>query len=107
MSVTELETAVREKLGLLIVVYNDAAYGAEVHHFGPMGEPTLLVEFGPRDFAGVASALGVPAHAVRSLDDLDGLRGWLAERDGPCLLDCKVDPEVRAEWLQEAFKGGA
>jgi hypothetical protein len=49
----------------------------------------------------------VPAHAVRSLDDLDRLRGWLAERDGTCLLDCKVDLEVRAEWLQEAFKGGA
>jgi thiamine pyrophosphate-dependent acetolactate synthase large subunit-like protein len=89
------------------VVIDDGAYGAEVHHFGPMGEPTELVEFGARDFAGVANALGVPAHAVRSLDDLDRLRGWLAERDGTYLLDCKVDPEVRAEWLQEAFKGGA
>jgi hypothetical protein len=44
---------------------------------------------------------------VRSLDDLSALSGWLAERDGPYLLDCKVDPQARAEWLQEAFKGGA
>ena len=37
MSIAELETAVRLGLGLLVVVYNDAAYGAEVHHFGPDG----------------------------------------------------------------------
>ena len=35
MAIAELETAVRLGLGLVIVVYNDHAYGAEVHHFGP------------------------------------------------------------------------
>ena len=39
MSVAELVTAVRLGLPLLVVVYNDAAYGAEVHHFGPHGHP--------------------------------------------------------------------
>ena len=107
MALGELDAAAAARVPLLVVVVDDGAYGAEVHHFGPMGEPTELVEFGARDFAGVANALGVPAHTVRSLDDLEGLRGWLAGRDGPCLLDCKVDPGVRAEWLQEAFKGGA
>ena len=37
MSVAELTTVDRLKLPLVIVVYNDAAYGAEVHHFGPDG----------------------------------------------------------------------
>ena len=37
MAIAELETAVRLGLRLLVVVYNDAAYGAEVHHFGPDG----------------------------------------------------------------------
>ena len=39
MSATELVTAVRLALPLLVVVYDDAAYGAEVHHFGPDGHP--------------------------------------------------------------------
>jgi thiamine pyrophosphate-dependent acetolactate synthase large subunit-like protein len=107
MALGELDAAAAARVPLLVVVVDDGAYGAEVHHFGPMGEPTRLAEFGPRDFAGVAGALGVRAHTVRSVDDLDGLRGWLAEGDGPFLLDCKADPQVRAEWLQEAFKGGA
>ena len=33
MGIAELETAVRLGLGLLVVVYDDAGYGAEVHHF--------------------------------------------------------------------------
>jgi thiamine pyrophosphate-dependent acetolactate synthase large subunit-like protein len=107
MALGELDAASAGRLPLLVVVIDDGAYGAEVHHFGPMGEPTSLVEFGQRDFAGVAAALGVRGHTVRALDDLAALSGWLAERDGPYLLDCKVDPETRAEWLQEAFKGGA
>ena len=35
MSASELETVVRLGLPMVVVVYNDAAYGAEVHHFGP------------------------------------------------------------------------
>ena len=37
MALGELETAARYRLPMLVVVYNDAAYGAEVHHFGPWG----------------------------------------------------------------------
>src|SRR5699024_11112448 len=33
MSHVELDTAVRMKIPLVVVVYNDSAYGAEVHHF--------------------------------------------------------------------------
>src|ERR687892_2589189 len=39
MAAGELETAARLRLPLLAVVYNDPAYGAEVHHFGPDGQP--------------------------------------------------------------------
>ncbi|WP_344982814.1 thiamine pyrophosphate-dependent enzyme [Deinococcus rubellus] len=33
IAISESEMAVRLKLPLVCVVYNDAAYGAEVHHF--------------------------------------------------------------------------
>lgn len=109
MSLGELDSAAAQRLPVLVVVIDDGAYGAEVHHFGPMGESTALVEFGQRDFAGVARALGMPGATVRALKDLDApaLAEWISRRDGPFLLDCKVDPHIRAEWLQEAFRGGA
>ena len=40
MSATELETVVRLGLPMLVVVYDDHAYGAEVHHFGPGAHPS-------------------------------------------------------------------
>jgi len=34
----------------------------------------------------------------------DDLRGWLANPDGPMVLDAKIDPDIVAEWLEEAFR---
>jgi TPP-dependent 2-oxoacid decarboxylase len=39
MGAAELETVVRLGLPMVIVVYDDEGYGAEVHHFGPHGTP--------------------------------------------------------------------
>jgi thiamine pyrophosphate-dependent acetolactate synthase large subunit-like protein len=104
MALGELETAARCRLPMLVVVYNDAAYGAEVHHFGPMGRPVELARFPQTDFAALARAAGAEGITVRSEDDLSPVRGWLDIRDRPLVVDAKVNPEVRAEWLAEAFR---
>lgn len=104
MALGELETAARYRLPMLVVVYNDAAYGAEVHHFGPMGHPVDLARFPDTDFAALARAAGAEGLTVRSVEDLAPLKSWLGRREGPLVIDAKVNPEVRAEWLEEAFR---
>jgi thiamine pyrophosphate-dependent acetolactate synthase large subunit-like protein len=103
MSLPELETAARLSLPMLIVVFNDAAYGAEVHHFGPDGFPVDLVRFPDTDFAALARAAGAEAVTVRDAGDLSGIERWLGDRTGPMLVDAKIVPTVVAEWLPEAF----
>ncbi|GAA2052692.1 thiamine pyrophosphate-binding protein [Catenulispora yoronensis] len=106
MSAAELETAVRERLGLVIVVYNDAGYGAEVHHFGPHGHDLGTVTFPDTDLAAIARGYGCQAATVRTPEDLDALVDWLAgPRDRPLLLDAKVAAEQASWWLEEAFRG--
>jgi thiamine pyrophosphate-dependent acetolactate synthase large subunit-like protein len=106
MSLPELETVARLGLNLLIVVYNDAAYGAEVHHFATLGKPTDIVRFPDTDFAAIARACGLEGLTVRSPEDLAPAAGWLAgDRRKALLIDAKVIPTVVAEWLEEAFKG--
>jgi thiamine pyrophosphate-dependent acetolactate synthase large subunit-like protein len=106
MSVAELATAARLGAPLLIVVYNDAAYGAEVHHFGPHGHPLDTVVFPDTDFAAVARGFGCAAATVRVPDDLTVVRDWLAgDRGRPLLLDAKVVANEGSWWLQEAFRG--
>ena len=104
MSLPELETLARLRLPMLVVIYNDAAYGAEVHHFRPQGQPVELVQFPDTDFAALASATGARGLTVRSEEDLAAIEPWLAERDGPLVVDAKITPDFCAEWLEEAFK---
>ena len=104
MALGEMETAARYRLPMLVVIYNDAAYGAEVHHFGPMGRPVDVARFPDTDFAALARAAGAEGITVRNKGDLSPVRDWLERRDRPLVIDAKVNPEVRAEWLAEAFR---
>lgn len=107
MSLGELDTLMRSGLAMLVVVVNDAAYGAEVHLASYVGLPPDRALFPERDFAAVAAAMGARGLTVRGVADLDGLSDWLARPEGVMLLDCKVDPRLRGEWFDQAFaKGG-
>ncbi len=106
MALEELETAARLRLRLLVVAYDDEAYGAEVHHFGPMGHDTATVRFPPADLAALARAAGTQALTARAVADLAPVGAWARSDAGPLVVDAKVNPEVVADWLQEAFRGG-
>jgi thiamine pyrophosphate-dependent acetolactate synthase large subunit-like protein len=107
MALAEIETAVRLGLKLLVVIYDDCAYGAEVHHFEPLGHDVSLVKFPDADLAGIARASGAEAATIRRTLELDVLQAWLEDPTSrPLVLDAKVNPTICAEWLAEAFRGG-
>jgi acetolactate synthase I/II/III large subunit len=106
MSASELSTAARLGMPLLVVVYNDAAYGAEVHHFGPHGHPLDTVTFPDTDLAAIARGFGCAGVTVRTRDDLAFVGDWLAgPRDRPLIVDAKVVSSHGSWWLEEAFRG--
>jgi acetolactate synthase-1/2/3 large subunit len=106
MGVAELDTLVRLGLPMVVVVYDDAAYGAEVHHFGPDGYPLDAVTFPDTDLAAIGRGFGCAGLTVRSLRDLDGVRAWLdSGRERPLVVDAKVVGTRGAWWLEEAFRG--
>ena len=106
MGAAELETVVRLGLPMVVVVYDDAAYGAEVHHFGPDGHVLDTVRFPDTDFAAIARGFGFDAVTVRSVDDLAAVASWLAgPRSAPLLVDAKVARSRPSWWLEEAFRG--
>ena len=106
MGVSELETAVRLRLPMVIVVYDDEAYGAEVHHFGPDGHPLDAVRFPPVNIAKIARGFGCAAVKVRQQADLVNVREWLdGPKEGPLLIDAKITSHHGSWWLEEAFRG--
>ncbi|MHC6219402.1 thiamine pyrophosphate-binding protein [Arthrobacter sp. MMS24-S77] len=105
MGLGDLDAIIGQNLNVVVAVFNDGAYGAEVHHFEPMGFSSELISLGDRDLAGVASALGGRAATIRSISELEqSVSEWKEQGGGPLLLDCKVNPRVRSERLQEAFR---
>ncbi|MCH8559267.1 MULTISPECIES: thiamine pyrophosphate-binding protein [unclassified Nesterenkonia] len=105
MAVQELETAVRLQLPLVVVVYNDAAYSAEVHHFGEDQDLTT-VTFPDTDIAAIARGFGATGITVRSTEDLEPLREWVSsDPNCPVVIDAKIADDGGSWWLAEAFKG--
>jgi thiamine pyrophosphate-dependent acetolactate synthase large subunit-like protein len=108
MALSDLESAVRVARGRgLAVVWNDAAYGAEVHLYGLQGlakAPMLIPDV---DFAGLARAVGAEGVTVRTLADLDRLAEWAATpaADRPfLLLDLRVSPGIVAPYQREIIR---
>ena len=102
MALADLETTVRTAASCVVVVFNDAAYGAEVHLYGEMGldeKPMLIPD---ANFAGLAEAFGATGVTVNSLADLAALEQWVAAgAKGTILLDCRVSRSVVADYQRE------
>ncbi|HXV94093.1 MAG TPA: thiamine pyrophosphate-dependent enzyme, partial [Pseudonocardia sp.] len=106
MGVAELETVVRLGIPMVVVVYDDAAYGAEVHHFGPDGADLATVVFPGTDVAAVGRGFGFEAVTVRKAEDLAPVLDWVAgPRSRPLLIDAKIASDGGSWWLAEAFRG--
>ncbi len=106
MSAAELDTVRRLRLPMVVIVYNDEAYGAEVHHFGPGGHDLSTVRFPETDIAAIARGYGFTGVTVRSTGDLAEVQKWLdGPRETPLLIDAKVVGDEPSWWLEEAFCG--
>jgi len=108
MAIADLESAVRAAAGHgIAVIWNDAAYGAEVNLYGLKGlaeAPMLIPEV---DFAAFAGAVGAEGVVVRTLDDLERLRTWTAEDAATrrfLVLDLRISGKVIAPYQQEIIR---
>jgi thiamine pyrophosphate-dependent acetolactate synthase large subunit-like protein len=108
MALADLESAVRVARGRgLAVVWNDAAYGAEVNLYGLKGLALDPMRIPQVDFAGLAAAVGAEGVVVREMADLDRLASWAATpaHERPfLLLDCRISGAVIAPYQQEIIR---
>ncbi len=101
MTISELETAVREDLPLVVCVMNDCAYGAELHVLRPRQLPVEKSLFPDIDFADIAACFAYETATIRSLEDLQAAAPLLQNPQGPVLLDCKINPDVVSPFMGE------
>ena len=91
----EIDTAVRHKAPLLIVVANNGAWQIEVHDQTDTHGKVVGTRLQVADHAQMARAFGMHAERVEKEEDLKGaIERAMANR--PALLDVVVSPEVRS-----------
>lgn len=94
MNLAELATAVRERLPLLVAVFDDGAYGAEHYKLVKFGVDASYSENAWPDIVAVAESMGASGMTVRKLEELDELESLAVGLDRPLVVDIKLDPHV-------------
>lgn len=108
MAIADLESAVRAAGGRgIAVVWNDAAYGAEVNLYGLKGLADGPMRIPEVDFAAFGAAVGAEGVAVRTLADLERLATWAEEDPNSrrfLLLDLRISGDVIAPYQEEIIR---
>lgn len=108
MAIADLESAVRAAGGRgIAVIWNDAAYGAEVNLYGLKGLAEGPMRIPEVDFAAFGAAVGAEGVVVRTLADLDRLGEWTQEDAASrrfLLLDLRISGDVIAPYQQEIIR---
>jgi acetolactate synthase I/II/III large subunit len=107
MTLAEIETAVRLRLRIVVIVFNDATLSLIKIKQRPAGQGGAeAVDYGPVSFAGVATAMGAAAAAAGTEAELVTALDAALRRDGPTVIDAAVDPACYPA-VMELIRGDA
>jgi acetolactate synthase-1/2/3 large subunit len=91
MNSQELETAVRLKLDLVVLILRDDAYGMIRWKQDQMGLPDFGLSFGNPDFVRYAESYGAHGHRADSVESLETLLRESLDAPGVHVIDCPID----------------
>jgi len=94
MHVQELESVRRHGLKLLMICFNDGAYGAEIHKLREDGVDDSGAIFGRTDLAAIACGFGIAGHNVTNLHQLPALMDEYHNGDRATVWNVHVSDQV-------------
>ncbi len=107
MNSQELETAMRLKLNLVILVLNDGSYGMIRWKQYGMGYEDYGLEFNNPDFVKYAESYGAHGHRVTATKDFVPLVDQCFRRGGVHLIDLPIDYSENTKVLIDELRGKA
>jgi acetolactate synthase-1/2/3 large subunit len=97
MTMGDLETVVRERLPICLVIMNDLGYGnirqEELVHYG---DRVIGVDFVDVDYAAIARGFGIASWRADSAADLASAMKAILASGAPGLVDARIDPAINA-----------
>ncbi len=91
MNSQELETAVRLKLDLPVMILNDNAYGFIKWEQSTFNYPSFALDFGNPDFVKYAESYGARGFRITSAEGIGPTLEKAFSLSGPVLIECPID----------------
>lgn len=104
MNISELETAVRLKLHLVILILNDQGYGMIQWKQTEMKLPAFGLTFANPNFVTLAESFGANGHRVGSVAELVPILKCALQEPGVHLIDCPIDYRENGPMLGDLLK---
>ena len=95
MQMMELATICQEQADIKILIFRNNTLGMvkEIQQ-NSYGQRYIATDLdGSPDFTILASAYGIPARSIRTIEQAEEAIDWFIGTDGPCVLECVVDPD--------------
>ena len=104
-NIQEFETVVRHKLDIVLVIWNDAGYGAEVHKLVAKGFDETLAQWDSPNFAAIAKAFGGDGVQLEKASDLGAAIKTGLAKGGLYVIDARVSPSTPTEGYAKVYFG--
>lgn len=104
MNSQELETAVRLKLNLVVIILNDNAYGMIKWKQEGMQYERFGLDFGNPDFVAYANSYGVRGTRIQQADEFKSVLTRCLKQPGIDLIEVPVDYSVNVRVLNKELK---
>lgn len=105
MTLEELDTAVRKRIPMTVVIMNDGGFGVEVHSLKEQGKPVDIALYESPDFATVAKGFGAVGLTVRKVGDLGAVAAAVGKGDRPVVVDVRMNGDVVPEIWSRVHQG--
>jgi acetolactate synthase-1/2/3 large subunit len=101
MNSQEIETALRYKIAIVILIWSDSAYGLiKWHQLRKLGRPSHI-EFTNPDFVKYAESFGAKGYRVNSTEELIPTLKQAIADDTVVIIDCPVDYNENMKLTEE------
>ena len=104
MNSQEIETCVRLKMNIIVLILNDSAYGMIKWKQNAMGFHNWGLDFGNPDFVKYAESYGANGYRVESTESFLPLLQTCTETPGVHIIDLPVEYSENAKVLTEELK---
>lgn len=104
-NIQELETVVRHGLNMVLIVWNDAGYGAEVHKLVAKGFDEKLAQWDSPNFVALAKAFGGDGVLLNDASEVGAAVAEGLRKGGLYLIDARVSPSTPTEPYAKVYFG--